>query len=213
MVQKVSGPLPAPDAKWHRRDAEYVRALFERIGMSKRELSELIGVTDRVLRLYASGDQAVPYTVQYALEALANSRGETMNAVRDTGAAYGDETKWFEPSERPITKSDVRKLLVGKDQYGAHIMGPLHADGFGNIVVHQVDANSIEFREVPVDRVSIYTLLDQPSIWPRGCPRSHCPACYRRETGNEKLQTLFDLTDQDARGCPKCKSKFPNELP
>lgn len=65
------GAMKRPDAKWHRPDPTYLRQLLERAGLSQRAAARALGLTDRTMRYYASGEQAMPYTVQYCLEVLA----------------------------------------------------------------------------------------------------------------------------------------------
>jgi transposase len=65
-----------PDASQHNPAPEYLRALVERSGLSQRAAAQRIGVSERVMRYYlaaegSDGWRAAPYTVQYALEALA----------------------------------------------------------------------------------------------------------------------------------------------
>lgn len=60
-----------PDSKRHRpTDAEYVRKLIERAGVSQREAARILGVTDRSMRNWCAGEP-IPYTAQFALECLA----------------------------------------------------------------------------------------------------------------------------------------------
>ncbi|HBN54739.1 MAG TPA: hypothetical protein DD456_12155 [Stenotrophomonas sp.] len=71
-----------PDASKHDPRPEYIRALLQQAGVSQRQAATLLGISERMMRYYLAGErpgpsgQAVPclapYTVQYALEALAH---------------------------------------------------------------------------------------------------------------------------------------------
>jgi transcriptional regulator with XRE-family HTH domain len=63
-----------PDASRHDPRPEYVRALIERAGLSQREAARRIGISERVMRYYCSGEREPPYPVQFALESLRNSK-------------------------------------------------------------------------------------------------------------------------------------------
>jgi transcriptional regulator with XRE-family HTH domain len=65
------GAMKRPDAKWHRPEPAYLRELLERAGLSQRGAARVLGLTDRTMRHYASGDHPMPYPVQYCLEVLA----------------------------------------------------------------------------------------------------------------------------------------------
>lgn len=72
-----------PDASRHDPRPEYLRALLQQAGVSQRQAASLLGISERMMRYYLSGErpgpggQAVPclapYTVQFALESLARS--------------------------------------------------------------------------------------------------------------------------------------------
>ena len=69
----------APDATSHDPCPLYLRALLERAGLSQRAAARRIGISERVMRYYLSPAasphyRAAPYTVQYALEMLAQQR-------------------------------------------------------------------------------------------------------------------------------------------
>lgn len=68
-----------PDASHHNPDPRYLRGLLERAGISQREASRLIGISDRMMRYYLadegeSSHRAAPYLVQFAMECLATYR-------------------------------------------------------------------------------------------------------------------------------------------
>lgn len=62
-----------PNSEKHTHDPAYLRELIERAGLSQREAARRIGVSERMMRYYVSGDPnapRAPYPVQYALENL-----------------------------------------------------------------------------------------------------------------------------------------------
>lgn len=59
-----------PTATKHNPDPAYLRELLERAGLSQREAARRIGISERVMRYYLSGEREAPYPVQYALENL-----------------------------------------------------------------------------------------------------------------------------------------------
>lgn len=69
--------MKRPDIKHLNTDPAYLRSLIERSGLSQGEVAELLGLKVRVICYYLSdvsskGYRPAPYTVQYALEALAD---------------------------------------------------------------------------------------------------------------------------------------------
>jgi hypothetical protein len=65
-----------PKATKHNPDPLYLRALIERTGLSQRECARRLGISERIMRMYisVSGKQSpAPYTVQFALECLADA--------------------------------------------------------------------------------------------------------------------------------------------
>jgi len=67
-----------PDASRHNPDPRYLRGLLEQAGVTQRQAAQLLGISDRVMRYYLSDEasesyRAAPYTVQFALECLADS--------------------------------------------------------------------------------------------------------------------------------------------
>lgn len=59
-----------PNALKHNPDPDYLRELIDRAGLSQREAARRIGISERVMRYYLSGEREAPYPVQYALESL-----------------------------------------------------------------------------------------------------------------------------------------------
>jgi transcriptional regulator with XRE-family HTH domain len=65
-----------PDAtRLHNPDPEYIRQLFEATGLTQKVAAAAIGISERGLRYYLSGERVTPYHVQYTLEQL-NSADE-----------------------------------------------------------------------------------------------------------------------------------------
>ena len=65
-----------PDSSLYNPDPQYLRDLLDRAGLSQRKAAEIIGVGERTFRNYLDGrkESQAPYTVQFALEALANRK-------------------------------------------------------------------------------------------------------------------------------------------
>lgn len=66
-----------PDASLHNPDPRYLRGLLDAAGITQRQGAQLLGISDRVMRYYLSDEasesyRAAPYTVQFALECLAD---------------------------------------------------------------------------------------------------------------------------------------------
>ncbi|MDF5983067.1 hypothetical protein P4056_21965 [Pseudomonas aeruginosa] len=66
-----------PDASNHNPDPRYLRGLLKKAGISQRRAAELLGLGDRgdallLERGRQEGYRPAPYTVQFALECLAN---------------------------------------------------------------------------------------------------------------------------------------------
>lgn len=156
--------LPPPDVRFHRpNDGAYLSELVTLTGMSVNKIADQIGVNSRTLRYALKGEAAIPYTAQYALEALAhNATGADMNAVlRDEPAPPPRVgTVWYQREHRPITAADAGKIIVARDRIGAPIFGTIHADDFGPVIRHNGD---IDAHTVPVQNVDVYTLLDPPA--------------------------------------------------
>jgi transcriptional regulator with XRE-family HTH domain len=58
------------DVRKKNPDPAYLRELIKRAGLSQREAARRIGVSERAMRYYLSGERDAPYPVQYALESL-----------------------------------------------------------------------------------------------------------------------------------------------
>jgi hypothetical protein len=71
-----------PDATKHNPAPAYLRGLVDQAGISQRKSAELIGLTWPGFRNYLRDEsdklyRPAPYTVQFALEALANEAGQS----------------------------------------------------------------------------------------------------------------------------------------
>ena len=51
-------------------DPQYIKELIGSAGLEQKPLAAILGVNDRTLRRWLSGDREIPYTAQFALEAL-----------------------------------------------------------------------------------------------------------------------------------------------
>ena len=64
-----------PDSrKYFNSDPAYLRSLIAQAGISQREAARRLGISDRSIRYYVSGQLTVPYVVQLGLEELAKDR-------------------------------------------------------------------------------------------------------------------------------------------
>lgn len=72
-----------PDFSLHNPKPAYILSLLKRAGLRQRAAAELLGVSERTMRYYVAEGRAThipaPYTVQYALECLADAA----DAVRE----------------------------------------------------------------------------------------------------------------------------------
>ena len=59
-----------PDASTHEQSAEYCRDLVNSTGMTRVPLCKLLGIDERSLRRYCSGEHKFPYSIQFMLECL-----------------------------------------------------------------------------------------------------------------------------------------------
>lgn len=71
-----------PDATKYNPDADYLRDLLKRSGLSQRAAAATIGLSAAGFQNYIRKPtdplyRPVPYTVQFALEALANEAGQS----------------------------------------------------------------------------------------------------------------------------------------
>ncbi len=62
-----------PDVKHLNQDTDYLRGLIAKTGLSQREAATRLGVPIRQMRYYLNNDKPCPYTVQFALECLAEA--------------------------------------------------------------------------------------------------------------------------------------------
>lgn len=61
-----------PDAQTlYNTEPTYLRGLIAAAGISQREAARRLGCSDRSIRYWISGGEKIPYTAQFALEALA----------------------------------------------------------------------------------------------------------------------------------------------
>jgi len=66
-----------PDSTKHNPDPEYLRELVKKTGLSQRKIARIIGVNERLFRMYLANRSAstahdAPYTVQFTLECLSD---------------------------------------------------------------------------------------------------------------------------------------------
>ncbi len=59
-----------PDASQYDPRPEYLAELIGSTGLSRPELAEILGVTDKTLRNWLTGRNQFPYLAQFALECL-----------------------------------------------------------------------------------------------------------------------------------------------
>jgi len=64
--------MTLPNAEYHDPDPDYMRSLVEESGLSQRKAAAQIGVDERTMRSWISGDRAFPYSAQFTMEQLAN---------------------------------------------------------------------------------------------------------------------------------------------
>jgi len=58
-----------PDPKLFNPNPDYFRDLIESTGMTQGEVArDVLGCSDRAIRMWLSGDRQYPYTVQFTLE-------------------------------------------------------------------------------------------------------------------------------------------------
>lgn len=113
--------VPMPDSLLHRPSDEYLRDMLERIGLSQRAAARLLGVNERTMRYYCSGEQPMPYTVQYAVEMLVfNATGRsqrTLPMAEDAGTLS---------EARPVVDVKCRACAaqtVSEQQWDSHCGG------------------------------------------------------------------------------------------
>lgn len=80
-----------PDAAmWHMPTAEYVQSLIRRIGRPYREVAAALGCGERTVERWAATG-AIPYTAQFALEAMASAADAQRRRVRSAHPLDGIE--------------------------------------------------------------------------------------------------------------------------
>ena len=62
-----------PKPETYNPSPDYLRSLIEGAGLSQRAAARAIGLSERTIRYYLSGQREAPYTVQFALECLTQS--------------------------------------------------------------------------------------------------------------------------------------------
>lgn len=60
-------------------DPDYLRSLIAKIGLTQKQVAELVGVSPRMMRSYLTFTdnatyQKVPYAIQFAIECLAHDK-------------------------------------------------------------------------------------------------------------------------------------------
>lgn len=67
--------MKSPDARKHYNTSpDYLRGLIALAGISQREAARRLGCSERAMRYWLAGGEAIPYAAQYCLEALARPR-------------------------------------------------------------------------------------------------------------------------------------------
>lgn len=59
-----------PDASEYNPDPEYLRDLIDSTGMTQPYLASLLGVDERTIRKWKTGERKASYLAQFALEVL-----------------------------------------------------------------------------------------------------------------------------------------------
>lgn len=59
-----------PMASEYNPDVTYFAELVESTGLTQKKIGEILGVDERTIRKWLSGDRQFPYTAQFALESL-----------------------------------------------------------------------------------------------------------------------------------------------
>jgi hypothetical protein len=140
--------MPLPDAKLHRDDKEYVLSLLQRARLSQRGAARILGINERTMRYYCSGEQPTPYLVQYALEVLARQSPSGQDAAA-----------WHFTKDRPLEKRDAGQIVVAYDRHGGLLAGELVADEFG---VSIRSSSGIGTHQTLPDLVERYLLVNRP---------------------------------------------------
>ena len=72
-----------PQSDKRNADPDYLRSLVKRAGISQRAAARAIGISPRSMRHYLSGERTAPYTVQFALESLAQNNSDRIPMISD----------------------------------------------------------------------------------------------------------------------------------
>ena len=59
-----------PDASQYDPRPEYMAELIESTGLTQQAVGALLGVNERAIRYWLTGERQFPYTAQFALECL-----------------------------------------------------------------------------------------------------------------------------------------------
>jgi len=59
-----------PDASQYDPRPEYVAELIDSTGLTQLAVGSVLGVSERTIRYWLTGDRGIPYTAQFALECL-----------------------------------------------------------------------------------------------------------------------------------------------
>jgi len=59
-----------PDASTYNPDPQYLRELLDSTGLTRKAQAKLLGVDQRTIRYWLSGERQFPYSVQFTLECL-----------------------------------------------------------------------------------------------------------------------------------------------
>lgn len=145
-----------PDAKWHRPEPGYMRELLAKANLSQRAAARLLGVDERTMRYYASGQTPLPYPAQFCLEALADkSSGMVADAPREGGG-------WHQTKDRPIVAADKGRMVVGRSDE-SWLVGMIATDEWGPII-KRLGWNEIDGGTVSARILDVYMLLDPPTV-------------------------------------------------
>lgn len=93
---KEPEPVKLPDASTHNPAPDYAGRLMELTGIEQKPLAERLGVSARSLRCYKDAGPShipMPYTVQYALERLADARRRSHRSRPRAADRVGDTSR------------------------------------------------------------------------------------------------------------------------
>lgn len=66
--------MPKPNPDEYNPDPKYMRKLVERSGLSQVKCAAAIGVSQRTMRSWVSGEKQFPYSAQFTMEQLAKGK-------------------------------------------------------------------------------------------------------------------------------------------